>query len=122
MTEIVLKGGRTGRVEFISACRRMAIEDGTTLEQALWEALKGVMRKAAEDGDAKSLDIVLKWVARFDPEGAETKAGAAVEITNNTLALGTGPQLPERLDDYYERLAKIEEERGVQRAVDDILS
>lgn len=113
------KGGRTGRVEFIAACRRMAIEDGTTLEAAIWEGVKGVLHRAAMDGDAKALETVLKWVARYDPDGAEGK-GATVEVTNQTLNLSAGPAPPDDLSAYVEEVKRIQATH-VSTTVDELL-
>lgn len=100
------KGGRTGRVELIAACRRMAVEQGTTLEAEIWRAVQGVLQRAASDGDAKALETVLKWCARYDPDGAEGK-GATVEVTNQTLNL-SGPAPPDDLNAYVEEVKRIQ--------------
>jgi len=126
------RGGRTGRVEFIAACRRMAIEDGTTLEAALWEGLKAILIDIRDNADLDKLERVLKWVARFERDGMvpqEGKGDGGAPVQVNVGVAGTGPQFPPQLDAYFDELEELERQHRSKRIeitrdddIDDVLS
>jgi len=98
--ELVLKvkGGRTGRVELIAVCRRMAIEEGTTLEVMLWETIKGVAHWARH-GDAACAKLMLSLFARDEASAPEGVPSAKdVEI---------GPPVPRDQAHYAELGEKV---------------
>ena len=59
------RGGNNGRVELVAVCRRMALENGTTLDLMLWEVVQGLMFWASK-GDAACAKLVLTMFARDD--------------------------------------------------------
>ena len=116
----------------------MALEDGTTLEAALWESVKGLLRKAA-DGDLDAMRLAFKWLVRYELDGEEPRAnaggaggGANAGVVLNFgggVAGGSGPKLPPDLEAYYAELEAIEAEHGARRleitgtsAIDDLLA
>ena len=90
------RGGRTGRVELIAVCRRMALEEGDSLDHMLWRAAKG-MAHWAERGDAACAKVLFSCFARFEPDGAEPVPD---NVTNNTINLQSGPTMPEHVETY----------------------
>lgn len=106
------RSGRVGRVELIAACRRLAIEGGTTLEAEIWRSVQGMM-DAAASGDTKAFEQLMKWFGRFDPDGAEPKdGGAAVQVN---VGVAGGPTPPNDLETYYAELERLEQQHGAQR-------
>lgn len=104
------RGGQAGRVELISACRRMAIEHGTTLEKELWLAMHGLL-KAAATGNTKAAAMALRFLVWHDTG----EPGAPVPKVNNpggigglgsgvTVNLGAGPPVPDDVTAYLHEL------------------
>ena len=96
---IKVKGGRTGRVELISVCRRMAIEEGTTLEVMLWDTIKGVAHWA-RNGDAACAKLMLTLFARDDSTTLPDVSAAAKDAE-------LGPPVPRDPAHYAELGEKV---------------
>lgn len=115
-SEIRAGGGQTGRVQLIAACRRLAISDGTTLEEALWEAVRGMIAKAAE-GNVAAFEQVMKWLSVYEADGAEPKdKGGAINLgvgvnfgANDAAKIGESPDYAAEVDRVITELAPPKE-------------
>lgn len=96
------KGGRAGRVELIATCRRMALEEGDTLESMVWRVLQGLAHWG-ERGDAKCGELFLKYTSKLAPDEGAPADG----VTVNAVVIEAGPPLPKNPSDYAELGARV---------------
>jgi len=95
------RGGRVGRVELIATCRRLALEEGDSLENMVWRVMRG-LSYWGERGNDKSAALFLKYAAKLAPDD-----GAPVQptVTVNNLVIGQGPPVPQDQSSYAKRCA-----------------
>ena len=96
---IKARGGQTGRVQLIAMCRRMAIEEGTTLEVLLWESVKGIARFAMQ-GDHHCAKLMLSLFARDDSNDIRAAEDAAAAETQ-------GPPIPANQQGYAAEASRV---------------
>lgn len=98
------RGGRTGRVELIATCRRLALEDGDSVENMTWRLMRG-LQHWGERGDAKCAELFLKYIAKMTPDEGATPDG--VTVNNNTVVIENGPPIPDNPSGFAERGARV---------------
>ena len=98
------RGVQSGRVQLVAMCRKLALEEGTTLEAMLWEVIKGMTYWAAR-GDAACAKLVLGMLARDEPDEApDITAGAAdAELGNGQFQVS---------DEFAAELKRVRDELG----------
>jgi hypothetical protein len=106
--EVVLigkgRGGRTGRVELIATCRRLALEDGDTVDNMVWRVMRGLAHWG-ERGDAKCAALFLQYLAKMAPDSGTPADG--VTVTNNTVVIEGGPPIPSNPSEYAAQGARV---------------
>lgn len=78
------RGVTSGRVQLVAVCRKLALEEGTTLDVMLWDVVKGLAYWAAR-GDAACGKLVLGLLARDvvddEPKGSPGDEAKDAEVT-----------------------------------------
>ena len=79
------RGVTSGRVQLVAVCRKLALEEGTTLDVMLWDVVKGLAYRAAR-GDAACGKLVLGLLARDvvedEPKSSPGDGAKDAEVTD----------------------------------------
>lgn len=102
------RGVTSGRVQLVAVCRKMALEEGTTLDVMLWGVIKG-LAYWAQRGDAACGKLVLGLLARDAeeaPASSSPDAGAKDAEVNGYI------RSPEYAAEVARVLGELDEQPG----------
>ncbi len=119
-----IRGGRHGRVELVALCRRMAIEEGDTLDHMLWRVIRSMV-DWAEKGDHHCAKLLFSFLARHIEDGApqpDTVPIGGFVANSIVVNLAAGPPVPQDVSAYVAEVERVALELPESSGVDDALA